>query len=149
MFWKESLKSVIFFFFFFFFNLTSDILIFLIGKSAFALQINNERISQNERFATFYISLKRPFGRVGENINFDSVFGCQIRDFILLLNQTIQSNQIKNTLIIIDDIQIAFHKNQDPTWFFLPICGLTDALPVNFLFVSSENSIVDKIRLLF
>ena len=129
--------------------LTSYMLIFLLGKSTFALQINNERISQNERFATFYISLKRPFGRVVEKINFNSVFGCEINDFIFALNQTIQSRQIKNTLIIIDDIQMAFQNPQDPTWFFQPICGLTDSLPVNFLFVSSKNSIVAKIKLLF
>ena len=98
--------------------------------------------------ATIYFSLKGM--KLSKNSDFYKLFSKQCDQIILekFINNYKEQNNIKKFLIIIDDIQLIFQKVENPYDLFGPIIELQEKFTIQFFFVSSQNSISDKIMYL-
>ena len=112
-----------------------------------AIEIFNN-FSNSVETATIYFSLKEM--KLSKDSDFYKLFSEQCDQIILknFINNYKEQKNIKKFLIIIDDIQLIFQQVENPYYVFGPIIGLQEKFTIQFFFVSSQNSISDKIMYL-
>ena len=113
----------------------------LIGKSSFALEIVNRRKNESSSYISIYFALKI---KNPESFSFFFSNSCTnniLKNFFLNLKN---QNKAKNILIIIDDIQLSFP--HVPSNLYGDMKELADRAGVNFMFLSSQNSVYNQMK---
>ena len=112
----------------------------LIGKSSFALEIVNRRKNESSSYISIYFALKIKNRKSFSYFFSNSCTNNILKKFFLNLKN---QNKAKNILIIIDDIQLSFPVTSN---LYGDMKELADRAGVNFMFLSSQNSVYNQMK---